>query len=391
MVRECPRLADTSHWKRRSSKECATEERLAGRRAASGAPLNSIVSQRRNRTVIARLFTFSLVVALLTSTPIHAQYAAGYESTRIDDGARPIRLDVWYPANEKEAVVRYGISAGSAAISAAPVGDGHPVILLSHGAMGAASNYSWIAETLARRGYVVLGVSHFGESPVFGTPADPASVGRFRDRTHDFNVALDYLFQRSRLVNHLDPERIGAVGHSSGGATVLMLAGAKFSADLMPAYCKSGAATIDKGCWYPRPDSPASNGQSPEIASRRVRAVVVLDPAVGPGFDQASIAKLSADLLIVGSVANDFLPYDAHAGRIARAKADAQTILLAAGEGHFVYVDACSLQIDVMGVPLCKDRAGVDRDAVHKKLAEAIVDFFSRTLANPSPERSRAR
>jgi predicted dienelactone hydrolase len=342
--------------------------------------------------VVIRLPAFALVAVLMVSAPCHAQYAAGYEAITIEDGTRPIRLDIWYPTNQKEAVVRYGISVGSAAVGATPAGEGRPVVLLSHGSMGAANNYSWVAEPLARRGYVVLGVSHFGESPVFRPqPADPAAVSRYRDRTHDFNVALDYLLQRSRLASHLDPQRIGAVGHSAGGATVLMLAGTKFSFERLSTYCGSGAAAIDKGCWYKRPDASATSSQSPEPSSKKIRAVVVLDPAVGPGFDEASIANLEADLLIVGSTANDFLPYDAHAGRIARAKANAQTNPLAGGEGHFVYLDTCSLQIEVMGVPLCKDRAGVDRDAVHGKLVEVIVAFLSRTLANNSLERSRDR
>jgi hypothetical protein len=57
-------------------------------------------------------------------------------------------------------------------------------------------------------------------------------------------------------------------------------------------------------------------------------------------------------------------------------------IRLSAGEGHFVYLDRCNLPIDVMGVKLCSDRAGVDRDAVHARLAPAIVSFFDRHLAN---------
>lgn len=331
----------------------------------------------------------ALVGALLGCQSVLAQQSAGYESTRIFDGDRSIHLNVWYPADDKELPVNYGISAGSAATGAKPVGEPLPIVLLSHGAMGAASNYSWIAESLARRGYVVLGVSHFGESPVFGAQSvNPATVARFRDRTHDFNVALDWLLANSRLAGSVDASRMGAIGHSSGGATALMLAGAEFSSSRMSEYCASGAATVDKGCWYGSPSADTAERQSPEPASRPLLAVVALDPAAGPGFAEDSVRNLKSALLVAGSVDNDFLPYEAHGGRIAKAKPGAVVVRLDRGEGHFVYVDTCAATVNVMGVPPCTDRPGVDRAAVHARVVAVIEEFLSRQLADPASKRS---
>lgn len=331
----------------------------------------------------------AIAVTLLGCQSVLAQQSAGYESTRINDGDRPIHLNLWYPADQAESAVNYGISAGSAATGAMPVGERLPIVLLSHGAMGAASNYSWIAESLARRRYVVLGVSHFGESPVFGAQSlNPATVARFRDRTHDFNVALDWLLSKSRVAGAVDASRLAAIGHSSGGATALMLAGARFSPSQIFSYCSSGAAKVDKGCWYGAPNAATAEGQLPEPATRAIRAVVALDPAAGPGFVEDSLRSLESALLVVGSVDNDFLPYDAHAGRIAKAKRDSEVRRLDQGEGHFVYVDTCTARIDVKGTPLCTDRAGVDRAAVHAKLGAVIEEFLSRQLADPASPRS---
>lgn len=331
----------------------------------------------------------ALVGTLLGCEAVLAQQSAGYESSRIYDGDRPIHLNVWYPADEKESPVNYGISAGSAATGAKPVGERLPIVLLSHGAMGAASNYSWIAESLARHRYVVLGVSHFGESPVFGAQSlNPATVARFRDRTHDLNVALDWLLTKSRLASSVDASRLGAIGHSSGGATALMLAGAGFSFLQISEYCASGAARVDKGCWYGTPSADSAERQLPEPASRPIRAVVALDPAVGPGFVEDSVRNLKSALLVVGSVDNDFLPYEAHAGRIAKVKPDAEVVRLDRGEGHFVYIDICAANINVMGVSLCTDRAGVDRAAVHARLDAVIEEFLSKQLANSALQRN---
>lgn len=67
-----------------------------------------------------------------------------------------------------------------------------------------------------------------------------------------------------------------------------------------------------------------------------------MDPAVGPGFAEASLCTLKTPALVIGSVDDDFLPFAAHAGRIASLLGSAEAIRLADGEGHFVYVDRCN-------------------------------------------------
>lgn len=309
-----------------------------------------------------------------------AERYAGYDTQRITDaGGRLIQLDVWYPATEAELAHSYNFGAGSVARGAPVEGGNLPVVLLSHGSMGAASNYSWIAEPLARHGYIVLGVSHFGESPAFGPATmNPANVAHFGDRTRDINVALDYLIYKSVYASHIDPQRLGALGHSSGGATVLMLTGASFSMADMRAYCAEARAT-DKGCQYPV-GAPASD-QAPVPSPAPIKAMVLMDPAAGPGFTQAGLQALKTPTLVIGSVDNDFLPFPAHAGRVSSLLGAAETMRLSAGEGHFIYVDRCSLPINVMGVKLCTDRDGVDRDATHAKLVPRILSFFDRRLA----------
>lgn len=330
------------------------------------------------RSILATIAAV-LAAACATTPQPRADVSAGYDSLRIAEaGGRPIQLDVWYPTTSAEQAHGYNFGMGSVAEGAAISGEKLPVVLLSHGSMGAASNYSWIAEPLARHGYVVLGVSHFGESPVFGpTTMNPATVTHFGDRTRDINAALDFLISKSVYASHLDPERLGALGHSAGGATVLMLAGAGFSMADMRAYCVQARA-VDKGCQYPT-GAPSSD-QIPVPSPRPIKALVLMDPAAGPGFIPGGLQALKTPALVIGSVDDDFLPFSAHAERIGDLLGSAETVRLAGGEGHFVYVDRCSLPISVMGVKLCTDRAGVDRDATHARLVPQILAFFDRRL-----------
>lgn len=334
------------------------------------------------RTRLPALCLLAMTAACAGLAPAPKTFAAGYQTVRITDASnRPVALDIWFPAEGAvEAEHNYGISKGSVAAGATPAGDRLPLVLLSHGAMGAAVNYSWIAEALARHGYVVLGVSHFGESPAFGpSTVNPMNVSHFGDRTRDFGAALAWLLSQPAYASHIDAQRIGLLGHSSGGTTVMMLAGGKFLPADVFTYCRSGTAKGDKSCMYPN-SGTIDPKQTPEALGRPVRAVVGLDPALAQGFSAESLASVTAPVLVVGSEQNDFLPYDAHAGRFMQLLPKAERVTLNTGEGHFVYVDACNVPIQALGVPLCTDRPGVDRNAVHTQLSEKIVAFFDRTL-----------
>lgn len=255
-----------------------------------------------------RFVTLFLMAMFLSPQLLAQEYSAGYEVLRIVDETRerPIHFDIWYPVMlQQEQVHSCGIGVGRVIVGGALTGDQLPVVLLSHGAMGAASNYSWIA---------VVGASHFGESPVFGADSiDPSSVSRFGARTQDLNYALGFLLEQSSYASSLDANRLGAIGHSSGGASVLMLAGAQFSPALLGTYCASGDGVSDKGCQYPVGEE-SDTERTPVPSSRRIQALVALDPAVGPAFVETTLQELDVRTLVIGSVQNDFLPYTFHAG-----------------------------------------------------------------------------
>jgi predicted dienelactone hydrolase len=339
--------------------------------------------------VVVMLIAVVVFQALDAQNVRDTRYRAGYETLRIDDPVRmrPIQLDVWYPVNADEITHRYGLSTGRVA-PGAPMADGRfPAILLSHGALGAANNYSWIAERLARSSFVVVGVSHFGESRVFGEATiNLATVGDFGARTRDFSFALDFVLQRSKWASGVDGERVGALGHSSGGATVAMLAGGQYHPEAMSAFCLSKEGSADRGCGY-RAGASVQTVLPPPTGEPRVRVVVLLDPAVGPGFDRAGLARVKAPALVVGSVANDFLPFALNAQRYAEFLPNAQAIRLDGGEGHFVYLDECSAPVEAMGVPICRDRTGVIRGDVHQRLGSSVVEFLARQLQplRPTP------
>ena len=277
---------------------------------------------------------------------------------------RPVWIDVWHPA------VTTGLC---------------PAVVLSPGAFGAPRNYAWLAEDLARHGYLVAGVCHFGESFDYGAgTVDPAAAVRHHERPRDCSFAIDQLL--ARFCGLIDPARIGALGHSSGGATAIVLAGGRLNPTAMATYCAHADARVDRGCAY-----AAIGGATDALADlsptsrrdARVRAVVALDPALGPGFDPDSLAAIAIPVQIVAAIDNDFLPFEPHAGRLQRLIPRASLIRLERGEGHFVFLNQEQSTLEVHGIALYRDRAGVDREDVHARVAAAVRQFFASSLRKP--------
>ena len=111
-----------------------------------------------------------------------------------------------------------------------------PVIVFSHGFGGCAVSARFLSAALAARGYWVIGVNHhdagcgireFRLSPEepFRAPAR-WSDSTYVDRADDVKAVLAALRSDPGFASRVDLERVGLVGHSLGGYTVLGLAGA---------------------------------------------------------------------------------------------------------------------------------------------------------------------
>ena len=324
--------------------------------------------------------------ALVVSSPnVAAEYQAGFDIESFHDDARdrPVQIDWWYPSSDTEAVdFNYGLGRGRIVPQGGIAAGEFPLVLLSHGALGSARNYSWLAESLARNGYLVAGISHFGESYVYGEDTvDPMEVLRSWSRPLDISAALTYIGKESRFQNSVANTRTSFVGHSSGGATAMYLAGAKYDAESMARYCRSEESDEDLGCDYAKDTEITFVPPPGPYAERRIQNFIAIDPALGPGFTDFSGVDSGNRFLVIASRDNDFLPFDHHAGRLIAKLPNAVGHVLDQGEGHFIYLNPCENDIiandlTANGVPLCRDRPGVNRIEVQKELSHLITHFL---------------
>jgi predicted dienelactone hydrolase len=304
---------------------------------------------------------------------------------------RPLDVQVWYPASPEAVETRqaYERAFQGWAASDGPYHEGpkRPLILLSHGTRGANLNQSWLAEALAANGYIVAAPTHYGDTRLKNSPE--ATV-RAWERPQDLSFALTSLLADSTWGPRIDVARVGAAGHSSGGYTVLALAGARYNPFQMDAYCRGPQAGPD--CRFAMQANFASidfTHAGDSYRDERVRAVVAFAPAIGPGMTDESLRAIATPVLIIAARDDEVLPFEQHAARYAREVPAAVLQALPEG-GHMVFMPECNVvgwvftwlnPFDICG----REHPNVDRGAAHRQMIRDALKFFGDKLRPATP------
>ena len=265
-----------------------------------------------------------------------------------------------------------------------PESDGKkPLVVFSHGSGGDYHSYDWVFEALVKNGYVVAAFNHPFDNAMNNTDK---GVLRVWDRPQDVSLLVDALLADQRWSAHIDPNRISVVGHSSGGYTALSLGGALFKPDLMIEYCSGNTRGPD--CDLANNDvSIDYSTASLSYKDDRVKSVVAMAPALGPGVEQRSLEAVNIPVLILATEDDELLKLEKHAKYYAKHLPNAELRLLVGG-GHFIYMECnfithiANLFIDNMDI--CGGQFDVNRNSVRQEAASLMVDFLNASAA-PNP------
>ncbi|PKF54049.1 hypothetical protein CW748_17325 [Alteromonadales bacterium alter-6D02] len=292
---------------------------------------------------------------------------------------RPTKIKFWYQSDVETCNAKLCLSNSQ---------NPQRIAIISHGAFGSPRSMNWLGYSLASQGWLVAGVAHYGESWVYGQETiDPSTVMRFWHRPQDISFAIDSLTKHQLFNIPLVTNKLLMIGHSSGGFTALATVGAKLDATKSQAYCSSKKALKDKGCLYSskKQHQPISKEMINKIGhlqdqmqDERIVAAIALDPALGHATSKQSLQSINVPTLVIGSVNNDFLPFSEHATYYASHIKNANLAGIKHGAGHFIYIDQCDSEIKANGVPICKDRDGVDRKLLQRKTLGHIFSFINK-------------
>ena len=306
---------------------------------------------------------------------------------------------IWYPAENSAGAKDQYVGppdaplfyAGRAAKDAtlAPAFRKFPFIALSHGTGGSAMQMAWLGTYLASRGYIVVAVNHPGNNAVTGYTTQGFIEGW--ERAKDISTVISGMLADPRFGERIDPGRIGAAGFSYGGYTMMELAGATTDSNRILAWCDEQKDACDP------PETPdlmekfQAIKQQPDVQRAlqrsgdsyrdpRIRAVFAIAPAVARAFTPQSLQKITIPVEIIAGAADPIAPPAENAQFFAANIKGAKLTILPAGIGHYTFLDVGTEAGKKQLPKLFVDNAGVDREAVHKQVAEMAAEFFEKEL-----------
>lgn len=355
---------------------------------------------------------FVLIIMGLVTQVLFAQktYTVGFESRSfIDDtrrnyantGPRPLETVIWYPAADGSVAsvqpepdtFTKGMFVIEPNAPRAPLPAGNPrfpLIVLSHGTSSLAYSMGWLGWFLASHGYIVAGVNHHGNT-VAESQMLPQGFVLEWERPRDLSVLIDKMLADPKFGPDIDSSRIGAVGHSAGGATVIEVAGGTFDA---MTYCMEHAD--DSNCNVPPifrqwvADYNKIKDSDPVIQESlryqkdsrrdpRVKAVFAMAPAVGFAFSEQSLRSIHEPVFIVTGAGDTIVDPKTNSERYAKFIPGAKLKIFPGNANHYVFGTLCNPSGEKV-LPACKPDAGVDRAQIHTETEDLALSFFQKNL-----------
>ena len=330
-----------------------------------------------------------LLFALFFSPTVFA--VTGQRTYEFSDTTRnrTLKTFVWYPAvsTSKAEKLTQGpfqpVLAARDAIMAKQSGK-FPVVLLSHGSGGTADKLFWMADALVNEGFIVIAVNHVGNMTGDNTGKGLIEVW---SRPIDLSFALDKVSALNEFKDYLDLTRVAAVGHSAGGTTALLLAGARFAKEKFESPVPNCHGTKDPylAVWCKQIDSLDLKAYSAETLTRdygdkRVRLAVAFDPGFAKSFapDSLNTVKEKIHVFVADKL---FTPFDEIYSKDFVKILGASIAEIVPKSIHMTFLQPCSAGIpkdDLELRELCADNEA--KVSIQTKVAEKTVAFLKAKM-----------
>jgi predicted dienelactone hydrolase len=297
-----------------------------------------------------------------------------------------IPIALYYPTQAAARPMTMGPFSPEVAMRAEPEAAVKGLIVVSHGTGGSELGHSRLAVALARSGYLVAALRHPGDNYQDNSLLTSGGARYFSERPRQVSRVIDALLSdpqwKDRIAGDAKGPRVGAVGHSAGGYTVLALAGGRPNVSLIAQHCRQHRADDPIFCGTGRGEfagsAESAPTSAPTLADPRVRAVVAMAP-VGVVFDAASLATIQVPVSLYVAANDRWLVPRFHAQRIG-ANVKGIEIHRVPNAWHFAFMDTPSMPIATPDGDIAADPPGFDRKAFLQRLGREVTVFFDKSL-----------
>ena len=225
-----------------------------------------------------------------------AFWSGTLSSSYIRSDGETVPTQVWYPTNDAQGeTARYGgLLEGESWVDAAPACDIlRPIVVFSHGNGGVGWQTAFHMHFLASHGFVVVAMDHLRNT--FRDDDRSLRSSHVLQRPMDVRSTFDWLVAWSAdpgspLYGCVDSAGGYAVmGHSFGGYTAFMVAGATLGSDALLRLCEDGEETA---CEVLERWGNISTERTIDRSDTRVWAAVTLSPWDADGLLSEGMADV---------------------------------------------------------------------------------------------------
>jgi predicted dienelactone hydrolase len=260
-----------------------------------------------------------------------------------------------------------------------------PLVMFSHGTGGNRFASRWFCEGLAKKGFVVAAVDHFGNT--FDNPIPEEFVSIWK-RPQDISFVLSQILYEEEFKGKINESKIFAAGFSLGGYTSIALAGGQIDHQKLVNFFKTrrGQKEID----IPEMPGLIDLLESKDIAlgfkenlsvkDKRINGIIMLAPSAGQGFSSNEQMKaVDVPVLIVGVAADSIVPIATNTIHYHRLLIQSQLHLISNKAGHYVFLNEGTIELKKAAPLFFIDQIGVDRSEIHLQ----VIALAEQFLRNP--------
>jgi len=337
-------------------------------------------------TCLLRRIAASLTT-LLVAGHVHA-YEAGWMRIQVagatPDAPETTTVALYYPTMAAPRAIAMGPFSLDVAIGGKPSDKVKALLLLSHGIGGSELGHSVLAQALARNGYLVAALRHPGDNWQDRSLIEKRPERYFDERPRQASRVIDAILAdpawKDRIASDGQGPRVGALGHSAGGYTVLALAGARPDLSRVRKHCQVEAPEDPIFCGMGRSDAAmaTSPAATSSLKDERVRAIVAMAPA-GVLLTAESLATVRAATMVYEAELDRFLVPRFHAEWVA-SNLPAANLHRVPNAWHFAFMDSPTMSIPSPDGDVAANPLGFDRGAFLKQLADEITAFFDKAF-----------
>jgi len=257
---------------------------------------------------------------------------------------------VQYPTSETSSPTFFGPYLMDVCTDAKIINKVFPLVIISHGDGGSYLLYRSISTYLAKNGYIVALLEHYGNNRNNNELSQ--SIKNLQYRPRHVSLTIDYMLSDNFFKDTIKKDRISIIGHSFGGYTALALAGG------IP-WTRDGQKVLTQ-------------------TDDRIHSLVLMAPAAAYFIPENSLQNVKIPILLLIGERDLITPRYLTEVLIKNGVQDRSMIevVMIENAGHFSFLSPFPSEMRSPTFLPSMDPDGFDREAFHKVLPKIILEFL---------------